>query len=48
LVDEDVSTDLVVMEEDFTNFYGNFFFTDNEVRRPLLDGLAFSSIDEGY
>ncbi len=31
--------------EGLVNFYSHLF-TDDEVRHPLLDGLAFSSIDE--
>uniref|UniRef100_A0A2N9F9F3 Reverse transcriptase domain-containing protein n=1 Tax=Fagus sylvatica TaxID=28930 RepID=A0A2N9F9F3_FAGSY len=40
-----VTSDQEEIGEGLVNFYSHLF-TDDEVRRPLLDGLAFSSIDE--
>ena len=44
-VDGAVTTDLVLMGDDLVKFYSHLF-TDDEVRRPFLDSLVFSSIDE--
>uniref|UniRef100_A0A2N9EUU7 Reverse transcriptase domain-containing protein n=1 Tax=Fagus sylvatica TaxID=28930 RepID=A0A2N9EUU7_FAGSY len=45
MVNGAVSTDQSEIGKGLVDFYKGLF-SDNEVRRPLLDGVAFSSIDE--
>jgi hypothetical protein len=44
-IDGTLTTDQIAIGEGLVNFYNNLFF-DEALRRPLLDDLPFSSIDE--
>jgi hypothetical protein len=45
LLDGAVTSDQTKIGDGLVNFYSQIFM-DDEVRRPLLDGLSFSTIDE--
>jgi hypothetical protein len=45
LVDGALTSDQYEIGEGLVNFYQHLFF-DDAVRRPFLDGMVFSSIDE--